>query len=142
MRQFLKYLPITFLLFSCKKNDTPVCETNMASMAGSYHLTKFERVAFSTGIPQDVTGTLSSCELSAVYNLNPDSTATYSEGGSCTGSGSGNWQYSTNFIFSFKSGNGVRLNTAFFYSWNCTNLVVMTAYPSTVSNDRYTLTRF
>lgn len=145
MTRFILLLFLATIVLCCKKSTKPVvCETTTASITGSYHLTKYERVIYATGIPQDMTNTLSACELNAVYKLNADSTAIYTENGSCTGSGTGNWRLynGSSFVFNFKSGNGMRLNTGMFNSWDCTNLVLMTAYPSTISNDRYTLTRF
>jgi len=114
----------------------------MTSFAGTYALTKYEQVTFSTGNAQDLTSTLSNCELSAIYKLNNDSTAIYTEPGTCTGSGTGNWIGSNSGIsISFASGNGIKVNNTILISWNCKDLVLMTTYPNTVYNNRYTLSR-
>jgi hypothetical protein len=57
----------------------------MTDIAGNYKKTKFESVSSSTGEAQDLASTLTSCELSGIYNLNPHSSATYSELVNCNG---------------------------------------------------------
>jgi hypothetical protein len=140
---FIVLLLATSIL-SCKKNNSKECQINTQAIVGNYHLTKFEQVNFTTGVAQDMTSTLSACQLSATYSLLQDSTALCTEGSGCTGSGTGKWSITEglSFGFQFQSGDGVRLNAAMFQSWNCRELVIMTAYPSTLSNDRFTLTKF
>lgn len=132
------------IVAGCKKENTStVCETNMHAVAGMYHLTKMEQVAYSTGIATDVTSTLSSCDLQAVYQLKTDSTITYTEALPCSSNGSGHWQLGNNNIsISLSPCNGSRLNISFFSSWNCSSLVLVTAFPSALYNYRYTLTKF
>lgn len=136
----------TAITFSCKKSgteeNTPACELSLSSVSGIYHLTKAEKVAFSSGDATDITSSISSCELNAAYELNLNGTATYTENASCTGSGSGTWTAGNGAVsFNFTSGNGSRINSTSLVSWNCTTLVVITSTPSTLFNYRYTLTR-
>jgi hypothetical protein len=141
---FFSTVLLIVCIVSCKKKDTNTCETTMADIAGSYHLTKFESVSYNTGAAQDVTFFLTSCELSGIYKFNIDSTATYSELTNCNNSGSGVWTASeTTFYTFFTSGTGNRLSglTLSITSWDCTNLVLLTSFPSVDSNYRYTLTK-
>ena len=138
---FLISLVITCIV-SCKKKDVTTCDITMSEIAGNYKLTKLESVSYSTCAAQDLTSTLTSCELSGIYNFNTDSTATYSELVNCNGSGSGNWKLSETWLYtSFTSGNGNRISSTLIESWNCSNFVLMTRYPSVNYNYRFTLRR-
>ena len=138
---FLSILVISFVV-SCKKKDTDTCEITMAEIAGSYQLTKFESVSYNTGAAQDLTSTLPSCELSGIYNFKTDSTATYTELTNCNGSGNGTWSLSDAGLYtSFTSGNGNRISSTSITSWDCTNLVLMTRFPSVPYNYRFTFTK-
>ena len=112
-------------------------------MTGRYRLTKFEWVYYNTGGAQDMSSTLLGCELSGIYTLKPDSTASYTESTGCTGSGSGTWSLSSVILLTaFTFGDGNRINLTYVQSWDCSILVVMTAFPSVEYNYRFTLTRF
>jgi len=139
--RFLIGLIITCTV-SCKKRDSPACVITTAQIAGHYKLTKLESVSYNTGIAQDLTSTLTNCELSGIYNFNNDNTATYSELVNCNGSSSGTWALSeTWLITSFTSGIGNRINGTLIESWNCSILVLTTQYPSVNFNYRFTLRR-
>jgi hypothetical protein len=130
------------IIASCKKKDIATCETTMAEIAGNYKLSKLEKVYYNPDAIQNVTNTLTPCELSAVYVLKTDSTAVYTEPGTCTGNSTGSWytQGAGMFIF-FSSGNGSKINSASFTSWDCTSLVLTTMYPTVAYNYRYTLSK-
>ncbi len=135
-------LLITFF-FSCKKNNTGACEETMSSIAGRYKISKFELVSYNTGQSQDVTSTLTACQLSGVFNLRADGTVSYTESADCKNNGSGTWSVSDHTISaSFDSGNNVLIEASHIVSWDCTSLVVITLFPSVANNNRYTLTRF
>jgi hypothetical protein len=139
---FLLSLFITCFL-SCKKKEATTCEITMTEIAGHYKFTKLEKVSYGTGEAQDITSTLTSCELSGTYTFNIDSTATYSESGNCNGSGTGTWDLPGTWMYTaFTLGNGNRINATFIESWDCSNLVLITRYPSVNYNFRTTLTRF
>ncbi len=115
----------------------------MAEIAGSYHLTKFESVSYNTGAAKDNTSSLTSCELSDIYTFHADSTAAYSELTDCNNNGSGGWGVSNATLYtSFTSGTGNRISGTSITSWDCSNLVLLTRFPSVDSNYRFTLTRF
>ena len=136
------------LLASCKKNNTNTCEQTMAEIAGKYKLIKLELVSYKTGAIQDVTSTLTSCQLSGVFVLHSDSTATYTELSSCNDSGTGTWNLSgginssENLYASFTSGNGNYISLTSISSWDCRNLVLTTSFPYAQYNNRYTLAKF
>jgi hypothetical protein len=149
MKAYISILLLCHLLFSCNKSgDTGAaalthCDLSMITLAGNYQLTRLEQVAYATGIATDVTGSLTDCELPGIYNFKPDSTATYTEPAGCNGNGTGKWSIAENILtLSFSSGNATRLNFTTLVSWNCSNLVLITHYPSTLFNNRYTLTKF
>lgn len=130
-------------LFSCKKNEIPGCELTTSNVAGSYHLTKVEEVLNPSGIATDMTSTLSSCERSAIYNFKSNGSATYTVNSGCSGQGSGTWAINEGrFSTSLSSGNEWRIGSTAFVSWDCNHLVLITLYPTSVSNNRYTLTKF
>ena len=113
----------------------------MADIAGQYKMTKLEQVSYATGMAQDVTSTLSLCQLSGIYTLVADSTISFSEPGNCPESGTGHWNIDNgNFIVMFNSGGGY-LRLTYIVSWDCKTLVLMTRYPNVNTNDRITLTR-
>jgi len=115
----------------------------MASISGNYKFTKLEKVAYSTGETQDITSTLTSCDLSGIYTFKTDSTVTYTESTNCNGNGIGTWNLPGTFMYTtFASGNGNRINATLIESWNCFNLVLLTRYPSVTYNYRFTLARF
>lgn len=136
------------LLASCKKNNTNTCEQTMAEIAGKYKLIKLEQVSFKTGAIQDVTATLTGCQLSGVFVLHSDSTATYTELSGCNGSGTGIWNLSgginssESLYTSFTSGNGNYISLTSISSWDCRNLVLTTNFPGAQYNNRYTLAKF
>ena len=113
----------------------------MAQIAESYQLTKFESVLYNTGAAQDVTSTLTNCELSGIYHFNIDGTAAYTESTNCSGSGSGTWSLSNSLYTLFTSGDGNRISSTSITSWDCTNLVLITMFPSVTYNYRFTLTK-
>ena len=141
---FIVAVIIIIIAASCKKSTTPAnCELTTDAFAGMYKITKRESVAYTSGVATDQTVLLTDCVLSGIYDFRTDGTVTYTENGTCTGSGNGTWSISnTNLITSFVSGNGGTISQAqYTQSWDCTKIVLMTAYPSVVANDRYTLTR-
>ena len=110
-------------------------------IVGSYHLTKFESVSFNTGAAQDLTPTLTNCELSGIYYFKTDGTATYAES-NCSNIASGTWNLSNGSLYTlFTSGDGNRISSTSITSWDCTNLVLLTSFPSVEFNYRYTLTK-
>ena len=134
---------LTVFIASCKKEETRTCKKNMKSIAGRYKLSKVELVSYKTGEAQDVTSTLSNCDLSGIYIFNTDNTTTYAEMGNCSGSGSGTWGLSGGNLFtSFENGNGNKISPTSIVSWDCTNLVLITRFPTVEYNNRYTLTKF
>lgn len=146
MKNIIVFLLLNVSLLSCKKNYTTtvsavttVCENTVPAIAGIYKLTKFEVVAYATGQSQDVTATLTSCELSGVYNFRTDNTASYTEMAGCTGNGSGTWSLTEGGILFTSFGN--RISNTSIVSWDCIHLVLITHFPSVISNNRYTLTR-
>lgn len=142
MKTFILLVLVIPACLSCKKEKTTACEISMAAIAGSYKEIKFESVAYATGAATDLTSTVSACELSGIYTFRPDSTATYTEPGSCTGSGSGTWETpGTWMTTSFTSGSGNRIRGTFIESWDCSLLVLITRYPSVDHNFRFTLSR-
>lgn len=139
---FLLSLVITTIT-ACKKNESPACHITMTEIAGTYKFTKLEKVAYSTGDAQDITSTLSACELSGIYVFYTDSTATYTELPNCNGSGSGTWNIPGTWMnTTFSPGNGNRINGTFIENFDCNNLVLITRYPSVTYNFRITLSRF
>ena len=145
MKKFL-FISLTILYFiSCKKSNevVPVCDISMGEVAGNYNLVKVESVQYSTGLATDITSTLPSCELSGIYIFNTDSTASYTELSNCSGSSSGTWEISNLWLYTdFASGDGSRISPTLIESWNCSTLVLITRYPSTAYNYRFTLSRF
>jgi hypothetical protein len=145
MKNLLAAVLLITLLFSCRKNGVlckeppEVCERTVPGIAGNYKLTKFELVSFSTGQAQDVTATLTACELSGIYDLRIDRTANYTEMANCNGSGTGTWDLTDGgvLITSFWT----RIRNTSIVSWDCTNLILITHFPSVLNNNRYTLTR-
>src|SRR4051812_31315355 len=133
MKIFLIAL-LTVCIVSCKKNDSTTCEITMTQIAGSYHLTKFESVSYNTNATKDKTSTLTNCEISGIYHFNTDSTATYWVT-NCSRVESGTWSLSGSFLnTSFTSSDVNRINNTLIISWNCTNLVLITTFPSVDSN--------
>ena len=115
----------------------------MAEIAGRYKITKLESVSYNTGAAQDITSTLTNCELLSIYNFNAGGTATYTELTGCNGSGSGTWNVSeTGLYTSFTTGGGNRISLTSILSWDCISLVLITRWPSVTYNYRYTLTKF
>ncbi|HLK30542.1 MAG TPA: hypothetical protein VKT28_18315, partial [Puia sp.] len=128
---------LIFAFVACAKKDTNVCQTTMAEITGTYHLTKFESVSYQTGAAQNRTSSLTSCEVSGIYKFNIDSTVTYSELSNCNNSGNGVWWASkTSFYSLFASGVSNRIGggAISITSWDCTNLVLITNYPAVDSN--------
>jgi hypothetical protein len=125
------------LIVSCKKDVTKDCRLTMPAIAGRYHITKLEQVAFDTGIARDITFSLTNCQLADVYTFSMDSIATCIPLPGCSNNGVGKWTVEDGHV-------SILLNNfpmTAFVSWNCSNLVMITLYPSTVSNDRYTFTK-
>ena len=142
MKIFSFSVLIVICIVSCKKKDVNTCHINMTEIAGSYKVTKLESVSYNTGAAQDLTSTLTSCELLGIYNFNADSTATYTELANCNGSGSGTWNLSEGGLYTdFTTGSGNRISLTSIVSWDCANLVLITRWPSVVYNYRYTLTK-
>lgn len=142
MRSIHLSILIITCLASCHKKETTNCETDITQIAGSYQLTKLEKVYYSTGAVQDVTNTLTSCQLSGIYHLNANSTAVYTEEATCTGSGTGTWRLegTTPYIY-FNTGFGGWINSAPFQQWDCNQMIFMTYYPTIEYNCRFTLSR-
>jgi hypothetical protein len=131
------------LVFGCKKHKPVDCSETMNGIAGRYKITKIESVSYSTGSAQDRTTILTACQRTATYIFRPDGTATYTETGSCSGSGNGTWNFSNrNFNASFNSGHPILVYPTVLVSWDCTNLALITTFPTVDSNYRFTLTRF
>lgn len=114
----------------------------MTDIAGTYKITKYETVSYNTGTLQNVTSSLTSCQLSAIYHFSADSTAAYAEPANCGGSSSGTWRISgSGFYVSFNSVNANLIGLTSITSWNCDDLVLTTLFPSVDYNYRFTLTR-
>lgn len=145
MRLFIAIVVAIVLLVSCKEKlvtDPVPCELTMPLVAGNYKLTKLEKVYYATGIAEDVTTNLTSCDLAAVYNFKIDSTVTYTVPAACTGNATGTWNITgANFHCSFTSSEANRISNTSTVSWDCSKLVLITMFPSVVFNLRYTLTR-
>jgi hypothetical protein len=145
MKLLISLLVAILLLASCKERsitDSVPCELTMPLVAGNYKITKLEKVYYATGIAEDVTTSLTNCDLTAVYNLKIDSTASYSVAAACTGNATGTWNISSaNFHCSFTSSEANRISNTSTASWDCSKLVLITMFPSVVFNLRYTLTR-
>lgn len=142
MKTYLLSMLVVACFVSCKKSTATSCETTMTDIAGNYKITKYESVSYNTGATQDVTSSLASCALSAIYRFNIDSTATYTELNGCNGSGSGTWATSgSGFHTAFGPGNGNRIDVTSITSWDCSNLVLTTMFPSVTYNYRFTLSR-
>jgi hypothetical protein len=139
----LLFLLLSALVFnSCHKNDVPGCPLTSSSIAGIYHLTKVEEVLNPSGIATDLTSGISNCERTAIYTFKADGTATYTLNSGCNGQGTGAWRIDEGrFSASLASGNEWRINSTAFVSWDCNHLVLITLYPTSVSNNRYTLTK-
>jgi hypothetical protein len=149
IKTFLLSILAILSLASCKKNASPenitkTCEKYTAGIAGKYKLIKVELVSYWTGAAQDVTSRTASCQLSGIFELRTDGTASYAEPAGCNGSGTGIWSVpgEVTLYTSFTSGNGVYISGTSITSWDCTNLVLTTKYPAVEYNSRYTLTRF
>ena len=136
------YYIIILFLFSCTRNHITSCQITMDDIAGKYKITKLESVAYSTGDAQDITSTLTTCERAGIYTFNTDSSAAYIEPNNCTGSGTGKW-YTSNmwFYISLTPSDASRIGSTLIEKWDCSNLVLITRYPSVNFNNRYTLTK-
>lgn len=109
------------LLAGCKKDDAPTdCAETVAGIAGNYKITKF------TVAGSDATSTFyDACDLSGVYALKADGTATYAESGtSCsTTTGTGAWSVTgTTINLAYTSGNGDDFSGT--VSNNCSNITI------------------
>ncbi|HET6995462.1 MAG TPA: lipocalin family protein [Chitinophagaceae bacterium] len=115
----------------------------MAGMTGRYKIEKVESVSYNTGAAQDRTAVLTTCQRLGIYVFRADSTASYTGTGNCNGTINGRW-YLTNstFYIDFNSGNPGLHNLTALVSWDCTDLVLITRFPTVDSNYRYTLRRF
>jgi hypothetical protein len=114
----------------------------MAQIAGTYQLTKFQSVSYNNGATQDLTSTLTNCELSGIYHFKTDGTATYTESINCSSIANGTWNLSNGSLYTlFTSEDGNRISSTSITSWDCTNLVLLTSFPSVEFNYRYTLTK-
>lgn len=143
MKSFLLSMLAIVLIVSCRYDMKQNCATTMAAIAGRYHITKLEQVAFTTGVAQNITSTLTTCQLSDVYSFYIDSTATYTPLPGCGTNESGRWSVDNGYVsISFDPGNAHILSLTAFVSWDCSKLVMITLYPNAVSNNRYTLTKF
>jgi hypothetical protein len=143
MKTFFAGILLIAFIGSCKKNGAAICEQNMAGIAGKYKITRLEHVSYNTGAAQDATSTLTSCELSGTYTLRADGNATFAESINCNGSGNGTWDLSGgHFYISLNAGDGNQIGLTSVVSWDCTDLVLITQFPSVDSNYRFTLTRF
>jgi len=142
MKTFILISLVVTFFVSCKKNEATICAINMTEIAGNYKFSKLEKVSYSTGIAQDVTSTLTSCELSGLYTFNSDSTAEYSELAICNGNSSGSWNLSGTLLYTaFNSSNANRITGTLIESWDCSTLVLITRYPSVDYNFRITLSK-
>lgn len=142
MKVYLLSILFFICFVSCKKAATTSCGTTMTDIAGNYKIIKYESVSYNTGATQDMTTALPGCMLSAIYHFNSDGTATYSESGSCDGSRDGTWAASNaGFHSTFASVNGNRIDATSITSWDCTNLVLTTMFPSVNYNYRFTLSK-
>ena len=142
MKTLIAGILVFIFLAGCRKK-TDNCHDTIADIAGQYKLTKLEQVVPSTGMAQDITAALSSCQLSGTYTLMADNTINFAEPANCTESGNGRWSVEYgNFISMFSSGGGrlAGLLTSI-VTWDCKTLVLITHYPDASTNDRFTLTR-
>jgi len=141
MKSLAATLLIVGLFAGCHKNDGS-CDQTMAAISGQYKLTKSEHVAYGPGTSEDVTASLTVCQLSAIYTLNTDSTINYAEPGNCTGSGTGRWKIDTGMLYpEMNSGSSLLNHPTMIESWDCRTLVLISLYPSVDYNDRLTLTK-
>jgi hypothetical protein len=123
-KMLFSLLLISTVMVSCSKDDAaPSCATSVSGIAGSFKITKLELV--TNGVPSDITLGLTSCELSGIYRLNADKTATYTEAGSsCTDSWSGgSWDVVSNKLI-IKDDTNSEWYNASITSWNCSNLLI------------------
>lgn len=131
---------ILFALFSCKKNKESIsCEVSVAGITGNYKLTKV--IIQMPGVPdQDVTSSVSSdCQRNGVYELKSDKTVVYTESGSCSNSGTGDWDVVDGKLTVYTDGGSFDFASKSISGWDCTSL--------TLSEDvggatmKYTLTK-
>lgn len=142
MKIYLCSILVVACFVSCKKAASPSCGTTLTDIAGDYKIIKYESVSYNTGATQDITSSLPGCMLSAIYHFISDGTATYSESGGCDGSRNGTWAASNSgFHSTFESVNGNRIDATSITSWDCTNLVLTTMFPSVNYNYRFTLSK-
>jgi hypothetical protein len=143
----IKNLVVTIFLMlvaiGCKKHKIVDCSETMNGISGRYKITKIESVSYFTGTAQERTATQTACQGSATYIFRADSSASYIENGSCSGSVNGSWKFSNgNFYTNFNSSSPHLFYITALVSWDCTELVLITYWPAVDSNYRYTLRRF
>jgi hypothetical protein len=142
MKTIILIVLVAFSSISCQKEKAATCEITMENIAGSYKETKFESVSYTTGVATDLTSTLSGCELSGIYTFKIDGTATYTELVNCAGNGNGTWETPGTWMYTlFSSGTGNRISGTLIENWDCSNLVLITRFPSVAHNYRITLSR-
>ena len=135
-KAFLLLFALPTLFFtSCEKDDNEdTCQTNMASMAGTYRVTAATYQLTATATPVDVLQIqFQPCQLDDTQTLNADGTWAYTDAGEqCGGNLSGTWSL---------SGNTLTLNgeTATLTSFDCRAIVFSRADVLT-SGDRINVT--
>lgn len=120
---FLSVIILAATVTSCQKEESgsAPCNTNMASIAGSYKVLSMKYKA-STGSEQDFLEALEDCEKDDIVKLNADGTANYQDAGTvCTPGGSYNSTWSL-------SGNTITMDgdAATIQLFDCKKLVVVT----------------
>lgn len=115
---FLFALPTLFLV-SCDKDDADPCQTNVASLAGTYRVTAAKYQATATAEPVDVMNTyFQACQRDDTQTLNADGTWLYTDAGElCGGNQNGTWTL---------TGNTVTINgqQATITSFDCSTLII------------------
>ena len=138
MKKAILVISSAMLIFSsCKKSDSASCNTDVASISGSYKITGAKYKSSSSSPEIDYLSLLFSddCERDNVTTLKSDGTyITVDAGLVCSPSSgsSGTWSLSGNTITIDSDASTVE-------SFNCTNLVVSNTDINT-SGDKLTLT--
>ena len=141
MKKVLLGLIVLASLASCKKSsDDITCDVSVAGIAASYKLTNLTAY-FPSPLPdQDQTSSLSSCDLSGIYQLKSDKTVVYTEtGGSCSNSGTGTWDVVAGKL-SLSSPGYADLSNVPVTGWDCGTLTLSEDFGSGAGL-RYTFTK-
>ena len=138
MKKLSLLLLLSVLIFSCKKNKDKNCNTDMASIAGSYKQTANTYKASSTASEQDLYALEDACEKDDIIALNQNGNYTYTDAGmvcSPAGDGTGTWSVSGSTI-------NIDGQLGTVASYDCKALVIsFTDVQTTGDIEKITLTR-